>query len=57
MPFLRRKFAARRAGVKTVVLPLKNRDETEVLPDYVLKDMNIQLADKIENVLDIVLTK
>lgn len=50
-------LAARRAGIKTVVLPLKNRDETEVLPDYVLKDMNIQLADKIENVLDIVLTK
>lgn len=48
-------LAARRAGVKTVLLPAKNRVDVEQLPAEVRKDIEIILVDTVEEVADIVL--
>jgi ATP-dependent Lon protease len=48
-------LAARRAGVKTVILPAKNRTDVEQLPAEVRKDIEIILVDTVEEVADIVL--
>lgn len=49
-------LAARRAGLKTVVLPSKNRGELENIPEDIQKDLKIIFEDKIENVVDLVLS-
>jgi ATP-dependent Lon protease len=48
-------LAARRAGVKVVVLPFKNKVDVENLSDDVKKGLKIRLVDKIEEIVDIVL--
>jgi len=48
-------LAARRAGVKTVILPKKNRVDVEDLSQHVRKDLEIILVDKIEEIVDLVL--
>ena len=49
-------LAARRAGVKIVVLPLKNKVDLENLPEDVRKGLEVHLVDRIEEVVDLVLT-
>lgn len=48
-------LAARRAGVKTVVLPKKNEKNLEDIPDYVKKEMTFVLVEHIQEVLDLTL--
>ncbi|MDL1956589.1 MAG: endopeptidase La [Candidatus Desulfofervidus auxilii] len=48
-------LAARRAGVKIVILPSKNKVDVEDLPESIRKDLNIILIDKIEDIVDLVL--
>ena len=48
-------LAARRAGVKTVVLPQKNEENLEDIPDYIKKEMNLVLVEHIEEVFDLAL--
>jgi ATP-dependent Lon protease len=48
-------LAARRAGVKVVVLPLKNKVDLENLPDDVRKGLEFHLVDRIEEIVDLVL--
>jgi ATP-dependent Lon protease len=50
-------LAARRAGVKVVVLPLKNKVDVENLPEDVRSGLEILLMDKIGEVVDTVLIK
>jgi ATP-dependent Lon protease len=50
-------LAARQAGVKIVVLPLKNRVDVETLPDDVKRDLEIVHADNIDELVDLVLIK
>jgi ATP-dependent Lon protease len=48
-------LAARRAGVKVVVLPLKNKVDLGNLPDDVKKGLEFNLVDRIEEIVDLVL--
>jgi ATP-dependent Lon protease len=48
-------LAARRARVKTVIVPARNRDDVEELTEEVKKDIDIRLADTITEVVDAVL--
>jgi ATP-dependent Lon protease len=48
-------LAARRAGVKTVILPKKNEKNLDDIPDYIKKEMNFVLVEHIEEVLDLAL--
>ena len=48
-------LAARRAKLDTVILPRLNRKEVEEIPDYVKKDMKLELVDRVEEVLKLVL--
>ena len=50
-------LAARRAGVKVVILPLKNKVDVENLPEDVKKGVEVHLIDKIEEVADRVLIR
>jgi ATP-dependent Lon protease len=49
-------LAARRAGVKTVILPKKNEENLEDIPDYVKRELNLILVDHIQEVLDLTLS-
>ncbi|KAF0144890.1 MAG: ATP-dependent Lon protease [Nitrospirae bacterium] len=49
-------LAARRAGLKTVILPSKNRGELENIPEDIQKDLRIIFEDKIEDVVELVLS-
>ncbi len=48
-------LAARRAGVKTVILPKKNEKNLEDIPDYIKKEMTFVLVEHIQEVLDLTL--
>ncbi len=48
-------LAARRAGVKTVILPKKNEKNLEDIPDYIKKEMKFILVDHVQEVLDLTL--
>ncbi len=50
-------LAARRSMIKTVILPSRNKVETEDVPADIQKDLKILFADKIEDVVDLVLVK
>ena len=50
-------LAARRAGVKTVILPLKNKVDIENFPDVVKSGLKIELIDRLEEIVDKVLVK
>jgi ATP-dependent Lon protease len=45
-------LAARRAGIRTVILPELNRRSIEDLPDYVVKDMKFVFVKTVEDVFD-----
>ena len=48
-------LAARRAGVKTVILPKKNEKHLDDIPDYIKKEMNFIFVEHIQEVLDLTL--
>jgi ATP-dependent Lon protease len=48
-------LAARRAGVKTVILPKKNEKNLDDIPDYVKKEMTFVFVEHIQEVLDLTL--
>ncbi len=48
-------LAARRAKVKTVILPMKNRDDLDDLPEEVLNDVAVKFAENIDEVTELVL--
>ncbi len=48
-------LAARRAGVKIVILPKKNEKNLEDIPDYIKKEINFILVEHIQEVLDLTL--
>ncbi len=50
-------LAARRAGVKVIIFPLKNKVDIESLPEDVKKGVEVHLVDKIEEVADRVLIR
>ncbi|MFA6053938.1 MAG: endopeptidase La [Thermodesulfovibrionales bacterium] len=50
-------LAARRAGVKTVILPLRNKVDVENLPQDVKEGLELILTDRIEEIVDKVLIK
>jgi ATP-dependent Lon protease len=47
--------AAQRAGVKTVILPEKNRTEVESLPAHVLEGLRVLFADNVDAVIPLCL--
>ncbi len=49
-------LAARRAGVKTVILPKRNEENLDDIPDYVRREMNLVLVEHIQEVLDLTLS-
>jgi ATP-dependent Lon protease len=48
-------LAARRAGVKTVILPKQNEKNLEDIPDYIKKEMDFIFVEHIQEVLDLAL--
>lgn len=48
-------LAGRRAGVKTILLPKKNEENLEDIPEYVRQEMNFILVEHIQEVFDFVL--
>ncbi len=48
-------LAARRAGIKTFVLPHKNERDLEEIPKKLRQDLNFVLVKRMEDVLDVVL--
>jgi ATP-dependent Lon protease len=48
-------LAARRAGIKTVILPLRNEAELKDIPPTVIGELKIATADEIEKIVDLVL--
>ena len=48
-------LAARRAGVKTVILPRRNEENLSDLPVYIRTEMKLVLVDHIQEVLDLTL--
>ena len=48
-------LAARRAGIRTFVLPERNRADLAEIPPYLLEGMDIQLVSHVDQVLDLVL--
>jgi ATP-dependent Lon protease len=45
-------LAAHRAGLKTIVLPGRNRKDLDELPDEVVKDIEIVMVDQIDEAID-----
>lgn len=50
-------LAAHRAGIRTVILPEKNRKDLEEVPDTVRKDVKLAFADQMDKVLETALVK
>jgi ATP-dependent Lon protease len=48
-------LAGRRAGMKAVILPKKNEENLDDIPDYVKREMNLVLVEHIQEVLDLTL--
>jgi ATP-dependent Lon protease len=48
-------LAARRAGIKRVILPRGNQKDLRDLPDEVRKEMEFFFADRVEDVLGLML--
>jgi len=49
-------LAARRAGVKTVILPRKNEENLYDIPDYIKGEINLVLVEHIQEVLNLTLS-
>jgi len=50
-------IAAHRAGIKTVVMPKDNKKDLEELPKYVIDEMKFIYAERVDDVLEVALTK
>ena len=50
-------LAARRAGIKTLIIPKRNAKDIEDIPKIVRKDLEIRLVEHMDEVLDIALLK
>ncbi|MDM8526121.1 endopeptidase La [Desulfococcaceae bacterium HSG8] len=50
-------LAAHRAGIKTVILPKRNKKDTEEIPKKVQKDIRFHFVDKMQDVLKLALEK
>lgn len=48
-------LAAHRAGLKSVILPARNRDDIEEVPDEVREALELHLVDEIDEALDLAL--
>lgn len=48
-------LAARRAGVKTVILPKKNEENLNDIPDYIKREMDFVFVEHIQEVFEITL--
>ena len=48
-------LAARRAGVKTVILPKKNEESLDDVPGYIKEEIHLVLVEHIQEVFDLVL--
>lgn len=48
-------LAARRAGVRTIVLPERNREHLRELDDEALKDIRVELVDSVDQIVDLTL--
>jgi ATP-dependent Lon protease len=49
-------LAAHRAGIKRVVLPLRNKPDLKDVPEEVLRDLKVFFVERIDNLLDNTLT-
>ena len=47
-------LAARRSGIKEIILPNKNEKDLVELQEFVKKDIKIHLVDKIDDVVEII---
>jgi len=50
-------LAAKRMGIKKVIIPKRNRKDLEDIPKYVKKDMDFVFADTMDDVLNVALKK
>ena len=48
-------LAARRAGIKTFILPKKNEHDLEQIPKRLRQDLNFVFVERMEQVLDVAL--
>jgi ATP-dependent Lon protease len=44
-------LAARRAGVKTVLLPIRNREHLSEIDEHLLKDLNVHLVERVDEIV------
>jgi ATP-dependent Lon protease len=49
-------LAARRAGVKTVILPKKNEENLSDIPEYIKGEMNLVLVENFQEVIELTLS-
>lgn len=50
-------IGARRAGIKTIILPRENEKDLKEIPEHILKGLNFKLIDNLEDALKIALIK
>lgn len=50
-------LAAHQAGVKTIIIPLKNKVDIGSLPKGMIKDMQIHFADNLDEIVEHMLIK
>jgi ATP-dependent Lon protease len=50
-------LAAKRMGIKTVIIPKRNRKDLEDIPKYIKKDMEFVFAETMDDVLQVALKK
>ncbi|MBI5779544.1 MAG: endopeptidase La [Planctomycetes bacterium] len=50
-------IGARRAGIKTIILPRENEKDLKEIPEHILKGLNFRLIDNLEDALKIALIK
>jgi len=48
-------LAARRAQIKTVILPLRNEGNLQEIAAYITKDLKIVTSDEVEKIVDLAL--
>jgi ATP-dependent Lon protease len=50
-------LAAHRAGIKTFVMPRKNRKDLAEVPEEILNEIKVVMVEHVEEVLKVALTK
>jgi len=50
-------LAARRAGLRNIILPTKNRDDLEEIPEHAKRNMKFYFADHLDEILELALAK